>query len=66
MRRALQRGMCLAGLGGCGSSASLVIISEFVASNMRGLRDVDGETSDWIELQNTGRAGGARGLVPDG
>jgi hypothetical protein len=31
-----------------------VVISEFVASNTAGLRDVDGETSDWIELHNTG------------
>ncbi|MGV3773611.1 MAG: lamin tail domain-containing protein [Verrucomicrobiales bacterium] len=27
-------------------------ISEFLASNQRGLRDKDGETSDWIELYN--------------
>jgi hypothetical protein len=33
-----------------------VVISEFVASNTSGLRDVDGETSDWIELHNTGTA----------
>jgi hypothetical protein len=43
-----------AGVFGCGSSASPVVISEFVASNTSGLRDVDGETSDWIELHNTG------------
>lgn len=29
-----------------------VIVSEFVASNQSGLRDEDGERSDWIELQN--------------
>jgi hypothetical protein len=45
---------CLAGLWACGSSASPVVISEFVASNTSGLRDIDGETSDWIELENIG------------
>jgi hypothetical protein len=50
---------CLAGLWfsaicACGSSASPVVISEFVASNTSGIRDVDGETSDWIELHNRG------------
>jgi len=47
-------GMGVAGMGACNSSASPVVISEFVASNTSGLRDVDGETSDWIELHNTG------------
>ena len=28
------------------------IISEFLASNSGGLRDIDGETSDWIEIFN--------------
>jgi len=31
-----------------------VSITEFMASNLTGLRDEDGDTSDWIELQNTG------------
>ncbi len=31
-----------------------VIISEFMASNRRTLRDEDGETSDWIEIRNLG------------
>jgi lamin tail-like protein len=44
----------LSGIWACGSSASPVVISEFVASNTSGLRDVDGETSDWIELHNSG------------
>lgn len=44
---------CLASASGC-SRRSSIVISEFVASNTSGLRDVDGETSDWIELQNTG------------
>src|SRR5688572_32316240 len=29
-----------------------VRISEFLAQNDGGLRDIDGETPDWIELQN--------------
>ncbi|MFM8359902.1 MAG: CotH kinase family protein, partial [Verrucomicrobiota bacterium] len=33
-----------------------VAISEFLASNSRGLVDSDGVTSDWIELRNTGDA----------
>lgn len=41
----------LAGLSGCDLTEA-VIISEFVASNTRGLTDGDGETSDWIELHN--------------
>ncbi|MBL9169358.1 MAG: lamin tail domain-containing protein [Verrucomicrobiales bacterium] len=31
-----------------------VIITEFVASNDHGLKDEDGASSDWIELQNQG------------
>ena len=31
-----------------------VIISEFLASNGSGLKDEDGDPSDWIEVQNTG------------
>ncbi|MHA3770583.1 lamin tail domain-containing protein [Verrucomicrobiota bacterium sgz303538] len=31
-----------------------VIISEFVASNQNGLRDEEGDVSDWIELYNDG------------
>src|SRR5262245_23377046 len=34
--------------------ADLVIISEFVASNSGGLRDEDGDASDWLELFNAG------------
>ncbi len=33
-----------------------VLISEFVASNSAGLRDEDGDASDWIELFNDGTA----------
>jgi hypothetical protein len=38
------------------SAAEPVIISEFLAANDGGLRDEDGESSDWIELYNTTRA----------
>ena len=31
-----------------------IVISEFMASNRRTLRDEDGETSDWIEIRNLG------------
>lgn len=43
---------------GCrrGASESPVVISEFVASNGDGLRDGDGETSDWVELHNRSAA----------
>jgi hypothetical protein len=55
-RRFYLSGICLAGSSACSSSASPVVISEFVASNTSGLKDSDGETSDWIELHNTGTA----------
>jgi len=31
-----------------------ILISEFMASNRRTLKDEDGETSDWIEIRNLG------------
>ena len=34
--------------------AADVVISEFLASNQNGLRDEDGDDSDWIELLNMG------------
>src|ERR1043165_3312673 len=34
------------------SKAASVVISEFLAENDGGLRDQDGDTSDWIELHN--------------
>ncbi|HKX62982.1 MAG TPA: lamin tail domain-containing protein [Verrucomicrobiae bacterium] len=34
--------------------AKSVVISEFLAANVTGLRDEDGDTSDWIELANAG------------
>ncbi|HKQ36924.1 MAG TPA: lamin tail domain-containing protein, partial [Verrucomicrobiae bacterium] len=36
----------------CGSAQGQVFISEFLASNSNGLKDEDGDTSDWIELHN--------------
>ncbi|MEI8109108.1 MAG: lamin tail domain-containing protein, partial [Verrucomicrobiota bacterium] len=36
------------------SGQGSVIISEFVADNVSGLRDEDLAYSDWIEVQNTG------------
>jgi hypothetical protein len=41
-------------LGGCKSNdgSDSITISEFLASNANGLKDGDGETSDWIELFN--------------
>jgi len=37
-------------------SASAIVISEFLASNSSGIKDSDGETSDWIELYNRGKS----------
>jgi hypothetical protein len=37
------------------SALAGVLINEFMASNSTGLRDEDGDTSDWIELRNTNR-----------
>ena len=36
------------------SAAQSVVITEFVASNQNGIKDEDGETSDWIEIFNSG------------
>jgi hypothetical protein len=36
------------------SAVANVVISEFMATNTRGLRDADGEFSDWIEIHNSG------------
>ncbi|HWN94785.1 MAG TPA: lamin tail domain-containing protein, partial [Methylomirabilota bacterium] len=35
-------------------AAETVFISEFLASNNGGLTDEDGDTSDWIEIFNSG------------
>jgi hypothetical protein len=37
-----------------GTEAKGVLINEFLAVNSRGLRDEDGDNSDWIELFNSG------------
>ncbi len=39
-----------------GAGAKGVLINEFLAVNSRGLRDEDGDNSDWIELFNSGTA----------
>jgi hypothetical protein len=33
-----------------------IVISEFLASNTAGMKDNDGETSDWVEVYNRGKA----------
>ena len=38
------------------TGASPVVISEFMASNTRGLVDEDGANPDWIEIRNTSAA----------
>ena len=35
-------------------SAQAVVITEFLAENRDGLADEDGDSSDWIEIQNQG------------
>lgn len=35
-------------------ACAAILINEFLAANQGGLRDEDGETSDWIELYNSG------------
>ena len=37
-------------------SAQAVVITEFLAENRDGLADEDGDSSDWIEIQNQGAA----------
>ena len=36
--------------------AQAVVITEFLAENRDGLADEDGDSSDWIEIQNQGAA----------
>src|SRR5262249_11205754 len=36
-----------------------LVINEFLALNSGGLRDVDGDSSDWIELANRGTTAGS-------
>jgi hypothetical protein len=47
---------CLGLVVGCTSNDEIIKISEFMASNANGLKDGDGETSDWIEIFNAGQA----------
>ncbi len=47
---------CFGLLVGCESDDEIIKISEFMASNANGLKDSDGETSDWIEVFNAGHA----------
>ena len=43
--------------GGAGSlHAQAVVITEFLAENRDGILDEDGESPDWIEIQNQGAA----------
>ena len=44
-------GLGLIGLALCGLTQA-VVISEFMASNVTGLMDEDGERSDWLEVTN--------------
>lgn len=46
----------LGACGGCSDDGvSSIVISEFMAANGNGLKDSDGETSDWIEIGNLGK-----------
>ena len=44
----------LLALSGRYCPAQELLITEFMASNDNGLRDEDGESSDWIEIHNSG------------
>jgi hypothetical protein len=39
-----------------GAGAQQIVISEFLSANSSGLRDEDGELSDWIEIYNAGHS----------
>ena len=43
-------------VGLLGQAQARVIISEFLAVNDKGLKDGNGERSDWIEIHNAGHA----------
>ena len=50
----LARILWISLVGGWASTARpQAVISEFLADNATGLRDEDGDTSDWIEISNT-------------
>lgn len=44
------------GMAVAASGQSVLVISEFLASNSQVLADADGDHPDWIEIQNTGTA----------
>ena len=55
MLRHLAAGILLTTTGMLGQAASpTVVINEFVAINDSGLRDNEGDFSDWLELHNYG------------
>jgi hypothetical protein len=54
MRNLSFQGLLLISLLLAPMARASVVISEFMASNTKGLVDEDGEFSDWIELHNTG------------
>jgi hypothetical protein len=61
MRTLSRAGRILRGLLCCGfafacTARAEVVISEFVAENDGSLDDIDGDSSDWIELHNNGGA----------
>ena len=49
----ILRGLLLISLCSCLAASGQVRLTEFMASNTRTLTDEDGDTSDWIEIQNT-------------
>ncbi|MEM7261804.1 MAG: lamin tail domain-containing protein, partial [Planctomycetota bacterium] len=52
--RALAGALVLSVMFSQGASAQDLLISEFLAINDGGLRDEDGDSSDWIEVTNVG------------
>jgi hypothetical protein len=52
LKRTALLALVIEALASCKLRGSDVVISEILASNTKGLRDMDGETSDWIELHN--------------
>jgi Lamin Tail Domain len=56
-RKGALLGAVILGLSsGCHDDGGSIVISEFVAANANGLKDSDGQTSDWIEIGNMGTA----------
>ena len=42
--------------GGASATAAELVISEFMAANFETITDEDGDSSDWLEIRNTGVA----------